>query len=89
MLDLWVRAPAAARAAPARGAGVLSLEPVGGRAARTGSSACACSSSRARGCSTACSHAVRDGGADLHHVSLAQPSLEDVYIHLTGRELRE
>ncbi len=34
-------------------------------------------------------HAVRDAGADLHHVSLAQPSLEDVYIHLTGRELRE
>ncbi|MGE5126772.1 MAG: ABC transporter ATP-binding protein [Betaproteobacteria bacterium] len=34
-------------------------------------------------------HAVRDGGADLHHVNLAQPSLEDVYIHLTGRELRE
>ena len=34
-------------------------------------------------------HAVRDGEADLHHVSLAQPSLEDVYIHLTGKELRE
>jgi len=34
-------------------------------------------------------HAVRDSGADLHHVSLAQPSLEDVYIHFTGRELRE
>jgi ABC-2 type transport system ATP-binding protein len=34
-------------------------------------------------------HAVRDGGADLHHVNLAQPSLEDVYIHLTGKELRE
>ena len=34
-------------------------------------------------------HAVRDGGAFLHHVSLAQPSLEDVYIHLTGRGLRE
>jgi hypothetical protein len=34
-------------------------------------------------------HAVRDGGADLHHVSLSQPSLEDVYIHLTGRGLRE
>jgi ABC-2 type transport system ATP-binding protein len=33
--------------------------------------------------------AVREGGADLRHVSLAQPSLEDVYIHLTGRELRE
>jgi ABC-2 type transport system ATP-binding protein len=32
---------------------------------------------------------VRAGGGDLHHVSLAQPSLEDVYIHLTGKELRE
>jgi ABC-2 type transport system ATP-binding protein len=34
-------------------------------------------------------HAVRDAGAALHHVSLTQPSLEDVYVHLTGRELRE
>jgi ABC-2 type transport system ATP-binding protein len=34
-------------------------------------------------------HAVRAGGADLRHVSLQPPSLEDVYIHLTGRELRE
>jgi ABC-2 type transport system ATP-binding protein len=33
--------------------------------------------------------AVREGDADLRHVSLAQPSLEDVYIHLTGRGLRE
>ena len=33
--------------------------------------------------------AVREGGGDIHHVSLAQPSLEDVYIHLTGKELRE
>jgi ABC-2 type transport system ATP-binding protein len=32
---------------------------------------------------------VREGGGDLHHVNLAQPSLEDVYIHLTGRGLRE
>jgi ABC-2 type transport system ATP-binding protein len=32
---------------------------------------------------------VREGGADLHHVNLSQPSLEDVYIHLTGRGLRE
>jgi ABC-2 type transport system ATP-binding protein len=34
-------------------------------------------------------HAVRDAGADLDHVSLTAPSLEDVYIHLTGKELRE
>ena len=33
--------------------------------------------------------AVRAGGGDLRHVSLTAPSLEDVYIHLTGKELRE
>lgn len=33
--------------------------------------------------------ATREQGADLHHVSLTSPSLEDVYIHLTGKELRE
>jgi ABC-2 type transport system ATP-binding protein len=32
---------------------------------------------------------IREAGADLDHVSLTQPSLEDVYIHLTGKELRE
>ena len=32
---------------------------------------------------------AREHGADLHHISLAQPSLEDVYVHLTGKELRE
>jgi ABC-2 type transport system ATP-binding protein len=32
---------------------------------------------------------VRAGGADLRHVSLNAPSLEDVYIHLTGKDLRE
>jgi ABC-2 type transport system ATP-binding protein len=32
---------------------------------------------------------VRAGGGDLRHVSLTAPSLEDVYIHLTGKELRE
>jgi ABC-2 type transport system ATP-binding protein len=32
---------------------------------------------------------TRQQGADLHHVSLTAPSLEDVYIHLTGKELRD
>lgn len=32
---------------------------------------------------------VREAGADLDHVSLNAPSLEDVYIHLTGKDLRE
>ncbi len=34
-------------------------------------------------------HEVREGGGEVRHISLTQPSLEDVYIHLTGRELRE
>jgi ABC-2 type transport system ATP-binding protein len=34
-------------------------------------------------------HSVRDARGDLHHVSLLMPSLEDVYVHLTGKELRE
>jgi len=33
--------------------------------------------------------AVQGAAADVDHVSLTQPSLEDVYIHLTGKELRE
>jgi ABC-2 type transport system ATP-binding protein len=32
---------------------------------------------------------LREDGADVRHLSLNAPSLEDVYIHLTGRELRE
>jgi ABC-2 type transport system ATP-binding protein len=27
-------------------------------------------------------------GAELHHVSLTSPSLEDIYLHVTGKELR-
>jgi len=34
-------------------------------------------------------HAVREKKGTLHHVSLTTPSLEDLYIHLTGKELRE
>jgi ABC-2 type transport system ATP-binding protein len=34
-------------------------------------------------------HEARAAGADVRHVSLTPPSLEDVYIHLTGKELRE
>jgi ABC-2 type transport system ATP-binding protein len=33
--------------------------------------------------------AARQAGADVRHVSLTAPSLEDVYIHHTGKELRE
>ncbi len=33
--------------------------------------------------------ALREAGADIEHVNLTAPSLEDVYIHLTGKELRD
>ncbi|MCC7078696.1 MAG: ATP-binding cassette domain-containing protein [Acidimicrobiia bacterium] len=33
--------------------------------------------------------AIVASGAHLHHVSVHEPSLEDVFIHFTGRELRE
>jgi len=32
---------------------------------------------------------LRESGADVRHMSLNAPSLEDVYIHLTGKELRD
>ncbi len=90
VLDLWVRAaqPIAPRLREVPG--VLNLETVHDGA--SGSEAL----ERLRlfvdpadGLLDRVLDAVRGGGADLHHVSLAQPSLEDVYIHLTGRELRE
>jgi ABC-2 type transport system ATP-binding protein len=31
---------------------------------------------------------IGERGAELHHVSLTSPTLEDVYIHVTGKELR-
>jgi ABC-2 type transport system ATP-binding protein len=33
--------------------------------------------------------AVVNSGAHLHHVAVFEPSLEDVFIHFTGREMRE
>jgi ABC-2 type transport system ATP-binding protein len=88
VLDLWVRAPGPI--APRLGSipGVLKLETVQGGEG-DGIERLRLFVDPADGLLDRVLHAVRDGGADLHHVSLAQPSLEDVYIHLTGRELRE
>jgi ABC-2 type transport system ATP-binding protein len=88
VLDLWVRS-AAPIAPRLRGVpGVLNLETVQDGAG-DGLERLRLFVDPADGLLDRVLHAVRDGGADLHHVSLAQPSLEDVYIHLTGRELRE
>jgi ABC-2 type transport system ATP-binding protein len=92
VLDLWVRAtePLAPRlrAVP----GVLNIEAVAAgeeAAGGDGVERLRLFVERGDGLLDRVLGAVRDGGADLHHVSLAQPSLEDVYVHLTGRGLRE
>jgi ABC-2 type transport system ATP-binding protein len=89
VLDLWVRAPQPIAPRLRALAGVLNLEAI-----EDGKDAESLERLRlfvdpAEGLLDRVLHAVRDGGADLRHVSLAQPSLEDVYIHLTGRGLRE
>jgi ABC-2 type transport system ATP-binding protein len=88
VLDLWLRAPRPLAPSLRALAGVLKIEAVESQGADE--------LERLRlfveagpGLLDRVLAAVRDGGADLRHVSLAQPSLEDVYIHLTGRELRE
>jgi ABC-2 type transport system ATP-binding protein len=89
VLDLWMRAPQPLAPRLRELAGVLNIEPV--EAGKDGEEL-----ERLRlfvepgeGLLDRVLASVRAGGADLRHVSLAQPSLEDVYIHLTGRELRE
>jgi ABC-2 type transport system ATP-binding protein len=90
VLDLWVHAPAPLAPRLKAVHGVLNLEPVAVSPSETdGLERLRLFVDPADGLLDRVLHAVRDGGADLRHVNLAQPSLEDVYIHLTGRELRE
>jgi ABC-2 type transport system ATP-binding protein len=89
VLDLWVRAPAPL-APRLRGIpGVLNLESAEAGGEGDGLERLRLFVDPGEGLLDRVLAAVRAGGADLHHVSLAQPSLEDVYIHLTGRGLRE
>jgi ABC-2 type transport system ATP-binding protein len=89
VLDLWVRAPQPLAPRLREVQGVLNLESVEAGAEGDGLERLRLFVDPADGLLDRVLHAVRDGGADLHHVSLSQPSLEDVYIHLTGRGLRE
>jgi ABC-2 type transport system ATP-binding protein len=89
VLDLWVRAPQPLAPRLREVQGVLNLEAVEAGADRDGLERLRLFLDPADGLLDRVLHAVRDGGADLHHVNLSQPSLEDVYIHLTGRGLRE
>jgi len=89
ILDLWARAatPLAPRLEPL--AGVMRIERVLGHGEDEGVERLRLFVDPADGFLDRVLHAVRDGGGDLHHFSLTAPSLEDVYIHLTGKELRE
>jgi ABC-2 type transport system ATP-binding protein len=89
LLDVWARSrtPLAPRlqALP----GVLGVENVATDGAGDGLERLRLFVDGRDGLLDAVLHEARNHGADLHHISLATPSLEDVYIHLTGKELRE
>jgi ABC-2 type transport system ATP-binding protein len=89
ILDLSVRAAAAVQPALTSIPGVLRIERVERSAEDEGLERLRLFIDPADGLLDRVFHAVREGGGELHHVSLNPPSLEDVYIHLTGRELRE
>jgi ABC-2 type transport system ATP-binding protein len=89
VLDLWVRAPGPLAPRLREVPGVLNLEAVEAGAEGDGLERLRLFLDPADGLLDRVLHAVRGAGAFLHHVGLSQPSLEDVYIHLTGRGLRE
>ncbi len=89
ILDLWVRAQGPLAPSLEGLTGVMRIEKVEGHAEDEGVERLRLFVDPADGLLDRVLHAVRDGGGDLHHVSLSAPSLEDVYIHLTGKDLRE
>ena len=89
ILDLSVRAAAAVQPALTSIPGVLRIERVERAGGDEGLERLRLFIDPADGLLDRVFRGVREGGGELHHVSLNAPSLEDVYIHLTGRELRE
>jgi ABC-2 type transport system ATP-binding protein len=90
ILDVWARATAPLAPKLERLSGVMRLEKVDKEGDdREGVERLRLFVNPADGLLDRVLHAVKDAGAELDHVSLMAPSLEDVYIHLTGKELRE
>jgi ABC-2 type transport system ATP-binding protein len=89
ILDLWLRAPVPLAPRLKDLAGVLNLEQVAVEGDGAGTERLRLFVDPSDGLLDRVLHAAKDAGADLQHVSLTAPSLEDVYIHLTGKELRE
>jgi ABC-2 type transport system ATP-binding protein len=89
ILDLWLRAPAPLGPRLSALAGVMKIEPVALDGAEDGLERLRLFVDPAEGLLDRVLREVQEGAGDIHHVSLSAPSLEDVYIHLTGKELRE
>jgi ABC-2 type transport system ATP-binding protein len=89
ILDLWVKVKVPLGPRLQALAGVMNLERVGEDGDEEGVERLRLFVDPADGLLDRVLHAAKDAGGDLHHVSLTAPSLEDVYIHLTGKELRE
>jgi ABC-2 type transport system ATP-binding protein len=89
ILDVWVDAAAPVGPRLSTIAGVIRVEPVAKDGEGEAGERLRLFVDPGDGLLDRVLHAVRDEGGLLHHVSLTSPSLEDVYIHLTGKELRE
>ena len=88
ILDLWARSSAPLLPRLERVAGVVRTETVASDA-EDGVARLRLFVDARDGLLDEVLHGVREAGGEVRHVSLTQPSLEDVYIHLTGKELRE
>ena len=89
ILDLWVRATAPLAPRLQGIEGIARVESVETQGNEEGTERLRLFVDSRDGLLDRVLHEVRGQGADLRHVSLTAPSLEDVYIHLTGKELRE
>jgi ABC-2 type transport system ATP-binding protein len=89
ILDLWVRSPEPIAPRLEALPGVLRVEKVSTAGQEDGFERLRLFVDPKDGLLDRVLAAVQGATADLQHVSLTQPSLEDVYIHLTGKELRE
>jgi ABC-2 type transport system ATP-binding protein len=89
ILDLWVRSPEPIAPRLETLPGVLRVERVMSTGQEDGFERLRLFVDPKNGLLDRVLSAVQGAAGDLQHVSLTQPSLEDVYIHLTGKELRE
>jgi ABC-2 type transport system ATP-binding protein len=89
ILDLWVRSAQPVAPNLEGLAGVLRVEKVASDGREDGFERLRLFVDPRNGLLDRVLQAVQGVNGDLQHVSLTQPSLEDVYLHLTGKELRE